>query len=491
MQSVFEQKHTKLAKRSFSSCALRASVILLFLSALFAPVQAANSIITATITVTNAPTINGWQLTVNGDIRTWTNNTAGTPASLILTNSTQAGSATNLFTTIAAYPFSAIDLNYSSPTGITLKTHVGGAIAVSFTGAWATLVYTTNTTDGSYEVSVPLSNYANRTNTATRLVDGINAYATNAITAKYSGTTDGATVSNSMLKKTVVSWLFVTNSLVGGTASTNGLIFQAAAASGSTNAYWLVADAFGWPTVHNSAGGSPLIVPEDVNGLVTLQFTEATYPHTGNDAGPGVFANNWNAQNNFYSFRATNAQILAGIFTGTNTNSFYYGTIGNLTNGNIKGSTLTTVTISGTIGALANGTLTTVGLTNATATNSTLVNFTSAGTVANTRTNHTALANGANAAVDFSGKTFVKIKAGPTAAFSIAGISGGTDGRELEIYNSTAQNMTISNDSGTDPTPANRILTNTGADVTTTGAGFVTLKYDTDQSRWVIKSIQL
>lgn len=106
------------------------------------------------------------------------------------------------------------------------------------------------------------------------------------------------------------------------------------------------------------------------------------------------------------------------------------------------------------------------------------------------RQNHTSLANGNNAGVDFPGYVFHKIKAGPSAAFAICGIAGGADGRELKLYNATGQDMTIPNDSGVEPTAANRIYTNTGATITITGNGFVHLIYDSEDSRWVVMNYQ-
>lgn len=106
------------------------------------------------------------------------------------------------------------------------------------------------------------------------------------------------------------------------------------------------------------------------------------------------------------------------------------------------------------------------------------------------RANHTSLANGPNAGVNFGAKVYAKIKAGPSAAFSINGITGGTDGRILILDNSIAQNMTIANDSGVEPTAANRIYTRTGGDIATTGQGVVTLIYDSEDSRWVVVSVR-
>lgn len=106
------------------------------------------------------------------------------------------------------------------------------------------------------------------------------------------------------------------------------------------------------------------------------------------------------------------------------------------------------------------------------------------------RNTHTSLANGANSGVVFT-NTFNRISAGPTGAFSIAGIAGGADGRTLILYNQTGQNMTISHDSGTEATASNRIYTMTGSDVATTGNGSVILIYDSSASRWILITSEL
>jgi hypothetical protein len=110
------------------------------------------------------------------------------------------------------------------------------------------------------------------------------------------------------------------------------------------------------------------------------------------------------------------------------------------------------------------------------------------GSMRYTRANHTSLANGNNAGADFGDKVFTKIKAGPTAAFAICGITGGLDGKEYILWNATGFNMTISHDSGVEPTAANRIYTATGADVVTTANGAARLIYDSEDSRWLLIS---
>ncbi len=85
--------------------------------------------------------------------------------------------------------------------------------------------------------------------------------------------------------------------------------------------------------------------------------------------------------------------------------------------------------------------------------------------------------------------SFVKVS-GPSAAFTISGLAGGYDGKIVTLYNSTAQNMTIANASASS-SAANRILTLTGANITTTGTGTVTLQYDGASSTWIVIATQL
>jgi hypothetical protein len=98
------------------------------------------------------------------------------------------------------------------------------------------------------------------------------------------------------------------------------------------------------------------------------------------------------------------------------------------------------------------------------------------------------LVNGANTAVATAVATFLRIT-GPTAAFTIHGFAGGFDGKLLTVYNSTAQNMTIANQSGTEGTAANRIITCTGADVATVGVGVTQFVYSGIDTRWILTNL--
>ena len=99
-----------------------------------------------------------------------------------------------------------------------------------------------------------------------------------------------------------------------------------------------------------------------------------------------------------------------------------------------------------------------------------------------------ASSNGANNNVILPNNSFVRIT-GPSGSFSITGMQPGSspNGRLVILYNTTSQNMTISHDSSSS-TAANRIYTNTGSDVATTGTGVVILIYSVTDSRWILLS---
>jgi hypothetical protein len=99
-----------------------------------------------------------------------------------------------------------------------------------------------------------------------------------------------------------------------------------------------------------------------------------------------------------------------------------------------------------------------------------------------------AVSNGTNNNIALGNESFAHLT-GPSAAFTITGIANGTDGKHLTLLNTTAQNMTISNNNALS-TAGNRIITNTGADVTLKGnsSTMADLIYDATNSQWVLGS---
>lgn len=98
------------------------------------------------------------------------------------------------------------------------------------------------------------------------------------------------------------------------------------------------------------------------------------------------------------------------------------------------------------------------------------------------------LSNGANNDVTIGTDQYKRIS-GPSSAFSITGAVAPSSNSVLYLKNTTAQDMTLANESASS-TAANRIITQTGADVTLTGVSAATLVYDTVEARWQLMSTQ-
>ena len=71
--------------------------------------------------------------------------------------------------------------------------------------------------------------------------------------------------------------------------------------------------------------------------------------------------------------------------------------------------------------------------------------------------------------------------------YTISGLSGGTDGRHLIIYNNNAVNLSINNMGSS--IPANNIDT-LGSSTATSGVGTIELVYDGALSKWIVINIR-
>jgi hypothetical protein len=103
------------------------------------------------------------------------------------------------------------------------------------------------------------------------------------------------------------------------------------------------------------------------------------------------------------------------------------------------------------------------------------------------------LSNGANndiasviSAYTTARTSFFRIT-GPTGAFSISGFTDGESGRTIKVFNTTAQQMTIKNLTGS--SAANQIQTLSGGDVVLrTGTSIATFLYDITLQKWILES---
>jgi hypothetical protein len=96
------------------------------------------------------------------------------------------------------------------------------------------------------------------------------------------------------------------------------------------------------------------------------------------------------------------------------------------------------------------------------------------------------LANGVNNDIDIGGAGYIRI-VGPTAPFSVTGFLAGIDGQDLDVFNTVAQQMTITDLASS--ASVNQIDTLTGGNVVQrTGKSFSTYKYDGAISKWILKN---
>ena len=103
------------------------------------------------------------------------------------------------------------------------------------------------------------------------------------------------------------------------------------------------------------------------------------------------------------------------------------------------------------------------------------------------RENAFTAAGGNNNDINIGNYSFVRIS-GPAAAFTITGIAGGVNGKMVVLYNSTAQNMTISHNDNNSTTAGDRIYCKSSANYVVGQYGVATLIYNATDSRWIVVS---
>jgi hypothetical protein len=155
--------------------------VLLVLLALSLNVRA-DTRIKVLVNVTNLPE-QGNTFTLNGNTRTWT--TSASPTSIqikIGTNSTE--SATNFYNYIVANPFIGnLTMTYTN-IGALFIGAPNVAMSGSKVGSWGVITTTTNASYAGTPATVPFDTFSlGGTNLATRIIDGLNSFATNKINA--------------------------------------------------------------------------------------------------------------------------------------------------------------------------------------------------------------------------------------------------------------------------------------------------------------------
>lgn len=138
-----------------------------------------STVITATVTVTNYANITGTNaetITINGDVRTWTNLVA-TPASQIIIGTNIATTAQNLLTQLATYPATGLFLTGNGSSTVTMRAAADAPLVVAFSPTtYAYVSYVTNTITPASVVRIPytVESAATQTNTANGLANWLN-----------------------------------------------------------------------------------------------------------------------------------------------------------------------------------------------------------------------------------------------------------------------------------------------------------------------------
>jgi hypothetical protein len=495
--------------------------------------------ITATITVTNTPgTTNS--ITINSTFRYWTNaSTLGT----ILTNLTGKNAATtNLYNQIASYPYSGgVILRWADTNQIQLIGNVGGALAGSIGGTWATLTLATQSGPQTYTALWPLENMVgatNRTNQASSFVKGLSDYSTNAFATNATATSNYITKGASPAQ-TIASPL----NMGGATRVFSGLYATNGFTSGMTNINPVSSNQINYGNAIRSegSGGNSLQVGSNAisAGDLSMAIGNGAVASNTTSLAVGIAAK---ATNN-YSMAVGNNAIAGGVDTlavgrgsqayesgamsigqasiaqGTGAVALQSEVVGNSSIG-IGTSSSVTATNSTAIGPGAtsiyndssafgkNATTTTTNeivlgtsadavhvpgrIEGAVSTNGTFrgTNILNGRLDVTPRAN-TALANGYNSAVVFGTNLWVEFS-GPSAAYTNAGFAA-PGGPQLVWgqFDNPGLSFTILNESGIEATAANRITTETGGLLNSTNRTvFVGFKYDTTTSRWRVISFR-
>lgn len=152
--------------------------------ALLSAGAAAESRVTLTLTVTNAPT-NGASLTFNGtDARYWVTSITNAASNIHVTN-TAAAAKSNLYGHCVSYRVAAgySTVNISS-NSFAIWGPLGSNWSAAASGGWATLAWTTQSYGSSYPLTLPytaVTNLATRTNAASLLAEWLSQPSTNLV----------------------------------------------------------------------------------------------------------------------------------------------------------------------------------------------------------------------------------------------------------------------------------------------------------------------
>lgn len=442
---------------------------------------------TATIVFTNQP-VTGNTISINGITQTWTNNT---PANVFydVIQGQQTNSAGYLYTNTVNNTLlgSQFIVTYDLSNTVTVLGPLGSTFAVATNGAWCSVTLTTNLYQVLYTVVTPMSGQAQipQTNIPTLVTIDLSTYSQ---TPFVTGTILMTNFVDIPSAQFITGAKTLSNSA---TAIIGGSLSNVMSRGSFTNTAVIVQTNATGTNILSAAGFT-----NKIGGIVTVEWSQNSFnlpdvvdaPFTMSDGGGNqlwqfsgnVFEVNGGSSIQWYSgfgglLGNEVAQISSADGSGWLANSnLTWTATGQLTDSNL---------VTGVAVALPNHVLTTT--TNLNGLNIGGTN-TWSGDLAYMPLSISSLANGNNSDLPISTNVYCRLS-GPTGAFSIAGIVGGRDGRILTLQYSGGQAWTILNNSGVDPTPANRIFTGTGASITMTNVpGFVQFIYDNSATVWMV-----
>lgn len=477
--------------------------------------------ITAMVSVTNAAgTTNGQTITVNGNVRTWTNAVFAS-STQILTNSTAAGAKTNMYNQFALNQFSSVVQVDAGSTNFQLIGNAGTALTVTLSAGWGSVSYSTQTVSTPTPVRVPTSVEAAavQTNVNSALLaalrdpsDTNQFYESDLQMANFVGKTNDQTIAGAkqfmnaagLWKGTVSNSPAISGTVAGagGWGLTNGVywtptnvnpVFSNAVNYGnalSSPGSALHSEQFGATAQATAQGGTAVGYQAIASGQFSHALGGGTTASGLASTAVGDVALAQNASDTavgaFSTAKGTNSTALGALTTvantHTNSTAIGYGAATTAANQIMLGGSGINAVIQNAL-SVGGGATFTAGVTNLlhTGTNS----FPAGAAISFGRFAITSLANGNNSGV-IVGTNVVCDLSGPTGAFTINGMVPVYAGQLIFLVNRTGFNMTLANQSGVDATAANRIICLTGADKTVTGNSSATLWYDGNASRWIL-----
>jgi trimeric autotransporter adhesin len=452
---------------------------------------------------------------------------------------TGGGSKTNLFNQIALNPYALVTPVSTGSNSFQLIGAANAALVVSASAGWATVAYSTQAVSSAVSVRIPVTieSLTQQTNISSGLVAAVGSAAnTNTIpesskaAGELVGTNNAQTIYGSKLftsSGTVIQGGSIVGAAsIGGTVSnlsggywTNGIIhnvistnlvnygnaFQSpGSASGSQQFGFGALATAGNSLAEGSGAASSGINSSSIgnlssasgDGAIAVGASANSFGVHGTAIGSGATAGSGDSATSLGFGAAASGNSSTAIGASASAafdNSTAIGTGSTTTSSNqvMLGSPGSSAVVpnSLTVGTnlTVNGNAYIAGVTtNETHTGTNT--YLTGSDIAFSRFALSTLGNGINQDIVAGTNVFVEVS-GPSGAFSIEGIAGGRDGKLLIILNQTGFNMTIATEggaTGNDPTPANRVISMSGADRATTGNGVATLIYSGATSRWIL-----